>query len=192
MNVITIIIIGVLSVIFLLGVMVLVTYNGFVRSRLRTREAWASIDVQLKRRASLVPNLVETVKGYAGHERETLEEVIRARGVLQQASGAAETASANNMLTQALGRLFALVESYPQLRASENFTALQRELVDIEEKIAYARQFYNQNVLVYNTSIQIFPSSVIAGVFNFQQAEFFQTEEEARANVKVDFSRKIN
>ncbi|MCM2358927.1 MAG: LemA family protein [Geobacteraceae bacterium] len=188
MNAVTIIIIGVLALIFLFAIAVLVTYNGFVRSRLRTREAWSAIDVQLKRRASLVPSLVETVKGYAGHERETLEEVTRARGALQTANGTAETAVANNMLTQALGRLFALVENYPQLRASENFMALQKELSDIEEKIAYARQFYNQNALAYNASIQVFPQSVIAGIFNFQPAEFFAAEE-SREDVQVDFSR---
>lgn len=188
MNAVTIIIIGVLALIFLFAIAVLVTYNGFVRSRLRTREAWSAIDVQLKRRASLVPSLVETVKGYAGHERETLEEVTQARGALQTANGTAETAVANNMLTQALGRLFALVENYPQLRASENFMALQKELSDIEEKIAYARQFYNQNALAYNASIQVFPQSVIAAIFNFQPAEFFAAEE-SREDVKVDFSR---
>jgi len=125
------------------------TYNRLVRSRNRVREAWSGIDVQLRRRASLVPNLVESVRGYAAHERGVFEEVSRARGALQQAGGAAAAASANTALSQALGHLFAVVENYPTLRASENLTALQRELSDVEEKIAFARQFYNRNVLDY-------------------------------------------
>lgn len=177
-----------LTLFVLLALWVMLTYNGFIRARLRTREAWSTIDIQLKRRADLVPNLVETVKGYADHERETLEDVIRARGALQQARGAAEAAAADNMLTQALGRLFALVESYPELRASENFMALQKELSDIEEKIAYARQFYNRNVLDYNTRIHIVPQSLIAGVFQFQPVEFFEAAG-LPAEVRVDFGR---
>lgn len=188
MSIVALIIFGIFVIIAILVGVVLATYNGFVRSRLRSREAWSAIDVQLRRRSSLVPNLVETVKGYAGHERETLEEVIRARGGLQQASGAGATADANNILTQALGRLFAVVESYPKLQASENFMALQKELADIEEKIAYSRQFYNQNVLDFNTRIQVFPQSVIADLFRFQPLEFFEPEG-GREEVKVDFSK---
>ncbi|MBI1884997.1 MAG: LemA family protein [Chloroflexi bacterium] len=175
---------AVLIALFLIGV-----YNGLVRSRNRVQEAWSGIDVQLRRRASLVPNLVETVKGYAAHEREVFEEVTRARAMLEQAGTAGEAADANNFLTRALRHLFAVAENYPQLRASENFMALQTELSDIEEKIAFARQFYNRNVLDYNTRIQTFPNVVIARNLGFREADFFEAEEEAREEVRVDFTR---
>jgi LemA protein len=178
----------VVGVVVLIGFVMVGMYNGLVRSRNRVREAWSGIDVQLRRRASLIPNLVETVKGYAEHERETFEEVTRARSMVEQAGGAAEAAGANNMLTQALRHLFAVAENYPELKASENFRDLQRELSDIEEKIAFARQFYNQNVLSYNNGIQTFPNVIIARNFGFQEAEFFEAEEEAREEVRVDFS----
>lgn len=164
------------------------TYNRLVRSRNRVREAWSGVDVQLRRRASLVPNLVESVRGYVAHERGVFEEVTRARGALQQAGGAAAAASANNALSQALGHLFAVVENYPTLRASENLTALQRELSDVEEKVAFARQFYNRNVLDYNTKIQSFPQLLIADSMGFQVSEFFEAEEEAREDVRVSFA----
>ncbi len=150
------------------------TYNRLVRSRNRVREAWSGIDVELRLRASLVPNLVESVRGYVAHERGVFEEVARARGALQQAGGAAAAASANNALSQALGHLFAVVENYPTLRASENVTALQRELSDVEEKIAFARQFYNRNVLDYNTRIETFPGVLVASNLGFSAAEFFE------------------
>lgn len=190
MAIVNIFLIALLTLVALLALWALLTYNGFIRARLRGREAWSAIDVQLKRRADLVPNLVETVKGYAGHERETLEGVIRARGVLQQAHGAAQAAAADGLLTQALGRLFALVEGYPQLRASENFIALQKELSDVEEKIAYARQFYNRNVLDYNTRIQTFPPSLIAGALGFEPVEFFEAAG-LPAEVRVDFRQGV-
>jgi len=163
-------------------------YNGLVQARLRTKEAWSGIDVQLKRRASLIPNLVETVKGYAAHEKETFENVTAARARLQQAGTPAQAAEANNMLTQTLRSLFAVAEAYPDLKANQNFLELQRELSDIEEKIAYARQFYNTNTLAYNTKTQTFPSTIFAGMFGFQPAEFFEAEEAARADVKVSFA----
>ena len=175
-----IVLVIILGVIVLFALLVLGIYNGLIRSRMRTREAWSGIDVQLKRRADLVPNLVETVRGYASHERETFENVTRARAMLEQATGPAQAAQANNQLTQALRSLFAVAEAYPQLRASENFLALQNELTDIEEKIAYARQFYNRNVTDFNTRIQVFPNVMIANMFNFQPIEFFEAEEEAR------------
>lgn len=178
----------VIVLIVLLVLWVIGVYNGLVRSRTRTEEAWSGIDVQLKRRASLIPNLVETVRGYASHEREVLENVTRARSQLEQAGGAQQAAQANNMLTQALRSLFAVSENYPQLRASENFMELQRELTDIEEKIAFSRDFYNRNVLDYNPRLQTFPSVVIARNFGFQPREFFEVEEEARQEVRVDFS----
>ena len=164
------------------------TYNRLVRSRNRVREAWSGIDVQLRQRASLVPNLVESVRGYAAHERGVFEEVTRARGALQQAGGAAAAANANNALSQALGHLFAVVENYPTLRASENFTALQRELSDVEEKIAFARQFYNRNVLDYNTRIETFPGVLVASNLGFSAAEFFETGDEWRAEVTVSLT----
>jgi LemA protein len=166
----------------------LVIYNGLVRSRIRCREAWSGIDVQLKRRASLVPNLVETVKGYAAHEREVLENVTRARAMLEQAGSAGQAAQADNMLTGALRSLFAVAENYPQLKANENFLALQQELSDIEEKIAFARQFYNRNVMDFNQRIEVFPNVIIAGMFNFEPFEFFEAEEAAREDVQVSFT----
>jgi LemA protein len=163
-------------------------YNGLVRSRLRVKEAWSGIDVQLKRRASLIPNLVETVKGYAAHERGTLEAVTEARARLQQAGTPGQAAEANNMLTQTLRSLFAVAEQYPDLKANTNFLELQRELADTEDKVAYARQFYNTNVLSYNGKTQTFPSAMLASMFGFQPAEFFEAEEQAREDVKVTFS----
>jgi LemA protein len=165
-------------------------YNGLVQGRNRVREAWSGIDVQLRRRASLVPNLVETVRGYAEHERETFEEVTRARSAVEQAGTVADAAAANNMLTGALRHLFAVAENYPQLQAAEGFRQLQTELSDIEEKIAFARQFYNTNVLDYNNRTQTVPTVFIANMFGFKREEFFEAEEEAREEVRVDFSRE--
>ena len=183
-----VIVIGVVvGVIVLIAFVLMGIYNGLVRARNRVGEAWSGIDVQLRRRASLIPNLVETVKGYAEHERETFEEVTRARSMVEQAGSAGEAAGANNMLTQALRHLFAVAENYPELKASTNFMELQTELSDIEEKIAFARQFYNQNVLDYNNRIQTVPNSMIAGMFNFQPSEFFEADEAGREEVKVEF-----
>jgi LemA protein len=173
------------AAVLLLGLFL--TYNRFVRSRLRTLEAWSGIDVQLKRRTDLVPNLVETVKAYAGHERVTLEAVVQARAALQQAGGPAAAAEANAQLTRALTRLLALAEAYPALRAAESFLELQRELSDLEEKIAYARQFYNRNVLHHNTRIHTFPQMLVAGIFDFQPFEFFEAEDPARTPVPAKF-----
>lgn len=176
--------------IVIIGVTVIFTmYNDLVRSKKRVQEAWSGIDVQLRRRASLIPNLMETVKGYADHERGIFEEIARARGGFQQAGGVGQTANASNMLTQALGRLFAVVENYPQLRASENFRSLRDDISDVEEKIAFARQFYNRNVLDYNTRIETYPTAIIARNFDFAPAEFFETNEEGRAEVRVSFAR---
>ena len=181
-------VIVVVVVIAVLGFIIMGLYNSLVRGRLRVKEAWSGIDVQLKRRASLVPNLVETVKGYATHEREVFENVTRARSMLQQAGTPGQAAEANNMLTQTLRSLFAVSENYPDLKANQNFLELQRELSDIEEKIAYARQFYNTNVLSYNSSTATFPSVFFARTFGFQPEEFFEAEDEARQDVKVSFS----
>ena len=185
---VALIVIGVIIVaVLLLGAILVGLYNGLVRSRLRVREAWSGIDVQLKRRASLIPNLVETVKGYAQHEREVLENVTRARAMLQQAGSPQQAAEANNMLTSTLRSLFAVAENYPDLKANQNFLDLQNELSDTEDKIAYARQFYNTNVLSYNAKTATFPSVIFANMFNFEPAEFFEAEAEAREDVKVSF-----
>src|SRR5215207_1111479 len=164
-------------------------YNGLVKARLRVREAYSGIDVQLKRRLSLIPNLVETVKGYASHERETLENVTRARAALQSAGSPGEAAQANNFLTQTLRSLFAVSEAYPDLKANTNFLELQRELTDTEDKIGYARQFYNSNVLSYNEKTSTVPTVIIANMFGFQPEPFFEAEEEAREDVRVSFDR---
>lgn len=178
----------VIGLIVLFGLVLVGMYNGLIRSRNRVKEAWSGIDVQLRRRASLIPNLVETVRGYASHERETFEEVTRARAQLENAEGPADSGAANNMLTGALRHLFAVAENYPDLQAASNFQDLQRELSDIEEKIAFSRQFYNANVLDYNNRIQTVPTVFIANMFNFTREEFFEADEEGRAEVQVDFS----
>lgn len=164
-----------------------VTYNGLVAARLRIKEALSHIDVQLKRRAELIPNLVETVKGYAKHEKELLENVTKARTSLMSAQSTEDKAKANNQITDALKSIFAVAENYPTLKANENFLKLQEELSDTENKIAYSRQFYNSNVLDYNTKIQTFPSSIIAGAFKFTPSEFFGATEEEKKVVKVSF-----
>jgi LemA protein len=178
----------IVGIIVVLAVILIGMYNGLVRARLQVKEAWSGIDVQLKRRSSLIPNLVETVRGYAAHERETLENVTRARAQLDNAGTAQQAAVANNMLTQALRSLFAVAEAYPDLKANTNFLQLQSDLTDTEDKIAYARQFYNRNVLSYNAMVHTFPTVILAGMFNFQPEEFFEAEEEAREDVTVSFA----
>ena len=183
---VVLIIIGVLIVLviaFFLGI-----YNGLVTARMRVGEAWSGIDVQLKRRSSLIPNLVETVKGYAAHERQVFENVTKARAAVMSAGDAKSAAEANNMLTGALKSLFAVAEAYPELKASQNFMELQSELSDTESKIAYARQFYNTNVMDNNTRIRTVPGVFIANTFGFKEAQFFQAEEEARGDIKVSFT----
>lgn len=180
-------IIVVVVILVIIGIAVWSIYNSLVRGRIRVGEAWSGIDVQLKRRSSLVPNLVETVKGYATHEREVFENVSKARAALMSAGDAKSAAEANNQLTGALKSLFAVAEAYPQLRASENFMQLQKELSDIEAKIAYARQFYNSNVMDFNQKIQVFPNNLLAGGFGFKPADFFAATEEEKADVKVSF-----
>ena len=172
----------------LAAIWAILLYNNLVRARFRTREAWSGIDVQLKRRSSLIPNLVESVRGYATHEHEVFAEVSQARGALAKASEPQATVAADQSLTHALGRLMVVAEAYPQLQAAGNFSQLQRELADTEEKIAYARQFYNQNAMAYNTSIQSFPGNVMAGWFHFEPVVFFAAEETATQDVKVNFT----
>lgn len=166
---------------------VLFLYNGLVRARLRVKEAWSGIEVQLKRRSSLIPNLVETVKGYAKHEKAVFENVTKARSALLKAEGPKDSAAANNMLAGALKSLFAVAEAYPDLKASENFKELQQELSDTETKIAASRQFYNANVLDYNTKIKVFPNILLAGIFGFNEEEFFEAEDESKKDIEVKF-----
>lgn len=184
------IIVGVIAVLVLFVVFWLWrTYNGLITARVRVKEAWSGIDVQLQRRLSLIPNLIQTVEAYAVHERETLDSVTRARSMLQSAGTPEQAAQADNMLTGALRSLFAVSENYPDLKANQNFMELQRELTDTEDKIAYARQFYNTNVSTYNINIQQFPTVVIANSFGFQPSEFFDAPDEAAQDIEVSFSR---
>ena len=176
---------GVIGILF---IFVWSVYNSLVTLKMRVQEAWSGIDVQLKRRADLIPNLVETVKGYAKHEKTVFENVTKARSALMSAKTPASKAEANGMLVSALKSLFAVAENYPELKASTNFQDLQRQLEDTEDKVAYSRQFYNQNVLDYNTKTKLFPQNVIAGMFNFKEEEFFEGTEEDRKNVKVSFT----
>ena len=162
-------------------------YNSLVTARVRIKEALSGIDVQLKRRTDLIPNLVETVKGYAKHEKGVFEEVTKARSALLSAKTPHEKAQANNMLEGALKSLFAVAEAYPDLKASQNFLDLQNELSDTEDKIAYSRQFYNTNVRDYNTKIVTFPNMLVANMFGFKEMEFFEAEEEEKKSVKVTF-----
>ncbi|MBO5477929.1 MAG: LemA family protein [Clostridia bacterium] len=162
-------------------------YNNLVTLRMRVKNAWAQIDTQLKRRFDLIPNLVETVKGYAAHEETTLEKVIAARNAYASASTVDEKAQANNQLTNTLKSIFALSESYPDLKANENFMALQTELTGTEDKIAYSRQFYNDTVQMYNTAIMKFPANLIAGMFGFKEEAFFKIDESEKEAVKVQF-----
>lgn len=166
----------------------LFTYNNLVTLRNRVKEAWSQIDVQLKRRSSLIPNLVETVKGYAKHEKEVFENVTKARSALMGAKDPAHKAAANDMLTGALKTLFAVAEAYPNLRASENFKQLQDEISDTETKVAASRQFYNANVLDLNNNIETFPTALIANMFGFTREEFFKATEEEKKDIQVKFS----
>jgi LemA protein len=185
-GVVWLIVILVLVALLLLGLVVL--YNRFVQLRNRVDNAWAQIEVQLKRRWDLIPNLVETVRGYAEHERGTFEAVTEARANAQRASGPAETAAAEGILGAALGRLFAVAEAYPELQADENFRQLQDELAGTENRIAVSRQVYNDTVLTYNNAIQTFPGVVLAGPFGFSRREFFETDDTQREAPQVDFS----
>ena len=177
-----------LGIVVLLILSFIGLYNGLVSKRVRCREAWSQIDVQLKRRYDLIPNLVETVKGYASHEKETLERVIQARNAAIAAGGVKEQAEAENMLTGALRQIFALSESYPDLKANDNFARLQEELTSTENKIAFSRQHYNDSSAVYNTARQKFPGNIVAGMFGFEAQEYFELEDAAaREAPKVSF-----
>jgi LemA protein len=163
-------------------------YNRLVRLRNRSENAWAQVDVQLRRRADLVPNLVEAVKGYAAHEREVFEDVTKARAAAQQAQGVEQQAAAEGALSAALGRLLAVAEAYPQLRATENFQQLQAQLAETENRIAVSRQVYNDTVLTYDNALETLPTSVIAGIFNFRPRVYFETEGAAREAPQVQFT----
>jgi LemA protein len=165
----------------------ILSYNRFIVLKNRIENSWAQIDVQLKRRYDLIPNLIETVKGYAKHERKVFTEVTAARTALMGATTLKEKAKANNQLTETLKSLFAVAENYPKLEANKNFLMLQEELSGTESKIAYARQAYNDSVLSYNNGVEVFPGNIVAGMFGFKQREFFKTEEVEKANVNVKF-----
>jgi LemA protein len=186
---VTIALIILLIVIVILVILLITGYNGIVSARNRVDESWSGIDVQLKRRHDLIPNLVETVKGYAAHEKEVFEKVSEARSAAIQAKGPAEAGQAEGMLTTALRGLFAVAEAYPQLRAVESFTQLQNELSNTEDQIASARRIYNGNVQSYNTKIQSFPANLFAARFGFTKREFFEIDEPSdREPVQVSFS----
>jgi LemA protein len=177
----------VLAILVLLVLYVIVSYNSLVRVRNRTDDAWSQIDVQLRRRYDLIPNLVETVKGYATHERQTFEAVTQARTQGLNAQGVAEQAQAENMITGALKSLFAVAEAYPELKANQNFLALQEELSGTEGRISYARQFYNDTVLKLNTKVQTLPTNILAGMFGFKTREYFEADDTSRGPVTVQF-----
>ena len=177
-----------LGVLVLLVLWVVGMYNGLVMSRNQVQNAWSQIDVQLKRRHDLIPNLIETVKGYVSHERGTLEAITNARAAAMQATGPAAAAKAEGALGDALSKFFLVVENYPDLKANENFLALQEELSSTENKISFSRQFYNDATMTYNTKVQSVPTNIIAGMFNFKLSEFFQLESAAeRAVPQVKF-----
>jgi LemA protein len=167
----------VIVAVLLVGALLVVLYNRLVRLRNRAENAWAQVDVQLRRRYDLIPNIVEAVKGYASHERQTFEDVTKARTAAQQAQTVPEQAQAENILTQAIGRLFAVAEQYPQLRATENFQQLQAQLTETEGKIAISRQVYNDAVLTYDTALETVPTNIVAGLFNFEERQYFEVEE---------------
>lgn len=178
-----------LVVIVFLAVLVATMYNGLVQARNKVKNAWSQIDVQLQRRFDLVPNLVESVKGYMNHEEATLTKVAELRGAWGNAKTVAEKATLDNELSRALTSIMAVAESYPDLKSSQNFLQLQEELGNTESKISYARQFYNDTVTMYNNKLEVIPTNIIAGLFNFKPEELFKVEsEEARKSVKVDFN----
>jgi LemA protein len=183
-----ILVIVLVAIVVILAIAVVTIYNRLVRLRNRAENSWAQVDVQLRRRYDLIPNLVAAVKGYAEHEKSTFEEVTKARTAAQQAQGPADQAQAENVLTAAIGRLFAVAEQYPQLRATENFQQLQAQLADVEQNIVIARQVYNDAVLSYDNALETVPTNIVAGLFNFSPREYFETEGAAREAPAVQFS----
>lgn len=179
----------VLIIIFLIIAFIISTYNGLVQSKMKVDNAWSQIDVQLQRRFDLIPNFVETVKGYMTHEQETFEKIASLRTSWANATSVNDKVELNNQLSSTLKTLMAVSENYPELKANENFLQLSEELSNTENKLSFSRQFYNDTVTMYNTKLQVFPSNIIAGMFNFTARELFKTDDEARKNVKVDFSK---
>lgn len=177
----------IIAIVVVLVIFVVSTYNNLVVLRNRVKDQWAQVDVQLKRRFDLIPNLVETVKGYAKHENSTLKEVIEARNRFQSATTPEEEMAASGDLNKALSRLMVLTESYPELQANQNFLSLQADLKDCEEKIAYARQFYNDTVLSYMNKVQMFPSNIVASMFGFKEMKYFEISEGEKKAPKVSF-----
>lgn len=188
MNTGMIVLIVILVILILIALFVMNTYNSLVQGRNKVKDQWSQIDVLLKRRADLIPNLVETVKGYASHEKETLDAVISARAKAVNAANPKEEIAANAELSNALGRLMAVAEAYPDLKANTNFMDLQNQLKDTEDKIAYSRQFYNDTVMAFNNSIEVFPANLVASAFHFEKSEFFNvTNESDREAPQVKF-----
>ena len=183
----SIILIVLIVLIIIILIAIVGIYNSLVTARNKVKNAWAQIDVQLNRRADLIPNLVETVKGYSGHEKSVFEDVTAARAGLMNANGVKEISDANNQLSSTLKTLFAVAENYPELKANENFKELQDQLAQTEDKIAYSRQFYNDTVLMYNNKCQTFPSNIFANLFEFNKADFFEAAGEAKSVPKVEF-----
>ena len=182
------ILIIVLVIVALIVIFFVSNYNSLVRFRNQVKNAWSQIDVQLKRRHDLIPNLIETVKGYMTHEKETLENITKARSEAMKANSVGDVAKAESNLSNAMGQFYVVVENYPDLKANQNFLALQEELTSTENKISFSRQNYNDQVLFYNNKIEMFPSNIIAGMFNFTKDEFFEVEDEAERNApKVQF-----
>ena len=183
-------------ILFIIGFIILLiigyiikTYNSLIKLRNSVKDQWSQIDIQLKRRFDLIPNLVETVKGYAQHEEETLKGVIEARNSYQSSTTHEAALNADNELNKSISKIFALAENYPELKANENFVSLQDDLSETEDKISYARQFYSDAVLKYNNKIQMFPSSFVASIFKFKEEKFFEAQDFERENVKVDFNK---
>ena len=177
----------IVAVVVIIIIAIVALYNNLVHLKMRVKNAWSQIDTQLKRRFDLIPNLVETVKGYMTHEEKTLTEIVEARNKFTQATTVEDKQNANNNLTNTLKSIFALSEAYPDLKANENFTALQVELSSTEDKIAYARQFYNDTVQMYNTAIMSFPANILAGMFGFKEESFFEIDDAQKEPVKVEF-----
>ena len=180
----------IIAILALIVVFVIATYNGLVSSRMKIKNAWSQIDVQLQRRFDLIPNFVETVKGYMNHESETFEKIAALRSSWANASSIKDKANIDNELSSVLKSIMAISENYPDLKANQNFSELSEELRNTENKISFSRQFYNDSVTMYNTKLQTFPTNIIAGVFNFKEEELFTvTDSQARQNVKVDFGK---
>jgi LemA protein len=173
--------------VIILGLLFVIIYNDLIKQRNRVENAWAQIEVQLKRRYDLIPNLVETVKGYAGHEKTLFENITKARAAVMSANGVNETAEASNYLSSTLKSLFAVAENYPELKANQNFMQLQKDLMDTENKIAYSRQFYNDTVMKYNISIQTIPKNIVASLMGFGKKDLFETTQAERETPKVEF-----